>query len=101
MTSQDLTRASGFVVAADQGQPFWFPSTLTITKVGTGHSHGQLSIVDHRVPPGFAPPLHLHRHSDEALLVPHPAGRRPRHPDPAPARTVTTPRQASANLPRA
>jgi hypothetical protein len=28
-----------------------------------------MSIVDHRVPPGFAPPPHVHHHSDEALLV--------------------------------
>ena len=32
MKSQNLTRASGFVVAADEGQPFWFLNTLTITK---------------------------------------------------------------------
>jgi mannose-6-phosphate isomerase-like protein (cupin superfamily) len=69
MTSQNLTHARGFVVTADQGQPFWFLNTLTITKVGSDHSHGQLSILDHRVPPGFAPPPHLHHHSDEALLI--------------------------------
>ena len=167
MKSENLTRASGFVVAADEGQPFWFLNTLTITKVGSDQCGGQLSIVDHRVPPGFAPPPHIHHHSDEALLIldgqldgfcgnhqwragpgslvfmpraiphgfavsdaaragssswpppaastssspppaagpgpvpartrparpgpPHATGRRPRHPDPAPARTVTTP----------
>ena len=60
---------SGFVLADDDGEPFWFLNTLTITKVGTGHSQGQLSIVDHRMPPGFAPPPHIHQQTDEALLV--------------------------------
>ena len=69
MKSQKLTRTSGFVVAADEGQPFWFLNTLTITKVGSDQCGGQLSIVDHRVPPGFAPPPHLHHQTDEALLV--------------------------------
>ena len=69
MKSENLTRASGFVVAADEGQPFWFLNTLTITKVGSDQCGGQLSIVDHRVAPGFAPPPHLHHHSGEALLI--------------------------------
>ena len=69
MRSQNLTGAGGFVLAADQGQPFWFLNTLTSTKVGSNHSHGQLSIVDHRGPPGFAPPPHLHHHSGEALFI--------------------------------
>lgn len=69
MKSDNLTRTSGFVLAADEGQPFWFLNTLTITKVGSDHSRGQLSILDHRVPPGFAPPPHIHHHSNEALLV--------------------------------
>jgi mannose-6-phosphate isomerase-like protein (cupin superfamily) len=69
MQSQTPARASGFVVTADEGQPFSFLNTLTITKVASGQCHGQLSILDHRVPPGFAPPPHLHHHSDEALLV--------------------------------
>ena len=69
MKSENPTRTSGFVVTADEGQPFWFLNTLTITKVGSDQCGGQMSIVDHRVPPGFAPPPHVHHHSDEALLV--------------------------------
>jgi quercetin dioxygenase-like cupin family protein len=66
----DTQPATGsFVMAADEGQAFWFLNTLTINKVGSHHSQGQLSIVDHRVPPGFAPPPHIHQASDEALLV--------------------------------
>ena len=60
---------NGFAVAADEGQAFWFLNTLTINKVGATDTEGRLSIVDHRVPPGFAPPPHIHQASDEALLV--------------------------------
>jgi len=59
----------GFVMAADDGQAFWFLNTLTINKVRSDDSQGQLSIVDHRVPAGFAPPPHIHQASDEAFLV--------------------------------
>ena len=63
------TAPAGFVAAPDQGQAFWFLNTLTITKVTSGDSQGRLSIVDHRVPPGFATPPHTHHHSDEAFLI--------------------------------
>jgi quercetin dioxygenase-like cupin family protein len=62
-------RPNGFVVAADEGEAFWFLNTLTINKVGAEDSEGRLSIVDHRVPPGFAPPPHIHEVSDEVFLV--------------------------------
>ncbi len=61
--------ADGFVRSADEGQAFWFLNTLTINKVGSDDSQGRLSIVDHRVPAGFAPPPHIHQASDEAFLV--------------------------------
>jgi quercetin dioxygenase-like cupin family protein len=62
-------KTGGFVMAADDGQAFWFLNTLTINKIRSGDSQGLLSIVDHRVPPGFAPPPHIHEASDEAFLV--------------------------------
>jgi quercetin dioxygenase-like cupin family protein len=65
--NQVMTR--GFVLAADEGQAFWFLNTLTINKVASGDSQGGLSIVDHRVPAGFTPPPHIHQASDEAFLV--------------------------------
>ena len=47
------TKTGGFVMAADEGQAFWFLNTLTINKVGSDDSQGLLSIVDHRVPAGL------------------------------------------------
>jgi quercetin dioxygenase-like cupin family protein len=69
MKSDNQVTTGGFVLAADEGQAFWFVNTLTINKVGSDHSQGRLSIVDHRMPAGFAPPPHIHQATDEALLV--------------------------------
>jgi hypothetical protein len=63
------TAPPGFVAAPDQGKAFWFLNTLTISKAGSDDTQRRLSIVDHRVPPGFAPPPHIHQHSDEAFLI--------------------------------
>lgn len=60
---------SGYVKTADEGQAFWFLNTLTIIKVGSDDSQAHLSVLEHRVPPGFAPPPHVHLHSDEAFLI--------------------------------
>jgi quercetin dioxygenase-like cupin family protein len=69
MNSDNQARTGGFVMESDEGPAFWFLDTLTINKVGSDDTQGRLSIVDHRVPAGFAPPPHIHLASDEAFLV--------------------------------
>ena len=69
MSPDSHAARNGFAIAADEGQAFWFLNTLTINKVGVADTEGRLSVVDHRVPPGFAPPPHIHQASDETLLV--------------------------------
>ena len=61
--------AKALVLGPDDGRAFWFLNTLTINKVQSDHSDEMLNIVDHRVPPGFAPPPHTHRHSHEAFFI--------------------------------
>ena len=61
--------ASGFVLTEDEGNAFWFLNTLTINKLEGEHTHGELAIVDHRVPAGFAPPPHVHTGVDEAFYI--------------------------------
>jgi quercetin dioxygenase-like cupin family protein len=68
-SDNQATAPAGFVAAPDEGKAFWFLNSLTISKVGSDHTQGRLSIVDHRVPSGFAPPPHIHQHSDEAFLI--------------------------------
>jgi quercetin dioxygenase-like cupin family protein len=59
----------GFVLGPDDGPAFWFLNTLTLNKVQASHTHGALSVVDHRMPVGFAPPPHVHRGMDEVFYV--------------------------------
>jgi quercetin dioxygenase-like cupin family protein len=60
---------TGFVLAGDQGDPFWFLNTLTLNKITGEDTAGGFTIVDHRVPAGFAPPPHIHHRADEAFFI--------------------------------
>ena len=59
----------GFVLGPDDGDPYHWLGTLTLTKVMGSVTTGNLDIVDHRVPPGYAPPLHVHQKSDEIFFL--------------------------------
>ena len=43
MTPDNHTAKDGFVIAADEGQAYWFLNTLTINKVGATDTAGRLS----------------------------------------------------------
>ncbi len=60
---------SGFVLASDEGDPYYWLGSLSITKVLGRSTLGGLDVVDHRVPPGYAPPFHVHREQDEVFFV--------------------------------
>jgi len=63
------TSPAGFILSADQGDAFYWLGSLTINKVGGRSTKGGVDIVDHRVPAGYAPPLHMHRAQDETFYV--------------------------------
>jgi quercetin dioxygenase-like cupin family protein len=67
-TTQTTGARSGYVLGPDEGDAFHWLGSLTINKVGAATTRGGLSIVDHRVPPGYAPPAHQHR-DDEVFYV--------------------------------
>ena len=66
MNNSHASTRDGLVLAADDGPAFWFLDTLTLTKVSGGDTGGGFTVLDHRCPPGFAPPPHIHRDCDEA-----------------------------------
>ena len=68
-TTGSTGAAEGFVLAADEGDAFWWLGSLTINKVGAAASRGGLSIVDHRVPAGYSPPRHIHHGQDEIFFI--------------------------------
>lgn len=67
--SPTAAAARGFVLGPDDGEPYHWLGTLTLTKITAAATGGGVDIVDHRVPAGYAPPRHLHRHQDEVFYV--------------------------------
>ncbi len=47
----------------------WFQNSLVTIRVSTSEGQDGISVLEHRVPYGFSPPLHLHRTEDEVLHV--------------------------------
>lgn len=47
----------------------WFQNSLVTIRVSMSEGQDGISILEHFVPYGFSPPLHLHRTEDEALHV--------------------------------
>ena len=47
----------------------WFLDSLVTIRVSTSTGQDGISVLEHRVPYGFSPPLHLHRAEDEVLHV--------------------------------
>ena len=45
----------------------WFLNTLVTIRVSMSDGQDGISVLEHRVPYGFSPPLHLHRTEDEVL----------------------------------
>ena len=47
----------------------WFQNSLVTIRVSTSDGQDGISILEHLVPYGFSPPLHLHRTEDEVFHV--------------------------------
>jgi len=47
----------------------WFQNSLVTIRVSMSDGQDGISVLEHRVPYGFSPPLHLHRAQDEVLHV--------------------------------
>ncbi len=61
----DHGAGQGVALEPAGGDAFWWLGSLMINKVeGPG-----MSLVDHLVPPGYAPPLHIHHRQDEVFMI--------------------------------
>ena len=67
-TTQQQGTQAGYVLGPDEGEAYHFAGSLSINKVLASRSGRGLSIVDHRVPAGYAPPAHRHG-DDEAFFI--------------------------------
>jgi mannose-6-phosphate isomerase-like protein (cupin superfamily) len=68
-TTASPPSSKGFVLGPDEGDAYWWLGSTTLTKLGAGATGGNLDIVDHRVPAGYAPPPHVHRGQDEVFYI--------------------------------
>ena len=61
--------AQGRHLAVGEGDAFEFLNTLSIIKAAGTATNGALAVVEQRLPPGFAPPQHIHHNEDEAFYL--------------------------------
>jgi quercetin dioxygenase-like cupin family protein len=64
-----MSRNQPYILTREEGQAVWFLGTLMIFKA-TGKDNAQtFSLIEQILPPGFAPPLHVHHAEDEAFYI--------------------------------
>jgi quercetin dioxygenase-like cupin family protein len=54
---------------AGPAEPRWFLGTAIRILVSAADGNDDLCVVEHRMPRGESPPLHVHRNEDEAFVV--------------------------------
>lgn len=63
------SRNEPYIRTSGEGQAVWFLGTLMQFKA-TGEDNGEtFSLIEQVLPPGFAPPLHVHHAEDEAFYI--------------------------------
>jgi mannose-6-phosphate isomerase-like protein (cupin superfamily) len=55
--------------APHEGEAYWTVGMLVVVKVWGRETAGRFSVCEFLCPPGFAPPVHLHRREDESFWV--------------------------------
>ena len=58
-----------YVLGDGEGEAIWFAGALMQVKADAARTDGRFALLDQRVPAGYAVPLHVHRHEDEAWYV--------------------------------
>ena len=61
--------ANHYALGADEGEAIWFLGTLATIKAGRTRGGSTLAVIEFTLPPGFAPPPHIHHMEDEAFYV--------------------------------
>jgi len=55
--------------AATSGELFWFKGTLVNVRLSWNAGEDRVSVVEHYMPYGESPPLHVHRNEDEVFHI--------------------------------
>ncbi|MEP9371227.1 cupin domain-containing protein [Mesorhizobium sp. KR1-2] len=51
------------------GELLWFTDTLVTIRLPAGAGADGISVIEHRMPYGSSPPLHIHRNEDEVFHI--------------------------------
>jgi len=60
---------STVILGAGDGTPIWFLNSLARIKATAQDTGGAYGLLESLIPPGFSPPLHVHRREDESFWV--------------------------------
>lgn len=60
---------AGYALPAGEGRAIWFLGTRMTVKAGAAETGGAFTLVEQELPPGFAPPPHIHHQEDEAFYI--------------------------------
>ncbi len=55
--------------ALNSGELFWFKGTLVNVRLSWNTGEDRVSVVEHYMPYGESPPLHIHRNEDEVFHI--------------------------------
>ena len=58
-----------YMLGREEGQSVWFLGTLVTVKASHAETGGAFGLIEQVLPPGFAPPRHVHHQEDEAFYV--------------------------------
>ena len=58
-----------YTLGAGEGDAFWFLGTLVTVKAAGAQTGNAFAVVELTLPPGFAPPPHIHHMEDEAFYI--------------------------------
>lgn len=58
-----------YVLRDGEGKAIWFAGALMQLKAAEEETGAAFSLLDQQVPPGYAPPRHIHHSEDEAWFV--------------------------------
>jgi len=53
----------------NSGELLWFNDTLVAIRLSTSAGADGISVIEHLMPYGSSPPLHVHRHEDEVFHI--------------------------------
>lgn len=65
----DSAPGNPYARTRDEGDAVWFLGTLMTVKATGAETGGAFGLIEQVLPPGFAPPPHIHHNEDEAFYL--------------------------------